>query len=111
MVACHSGPTPFPLRCLSVCARSYTSQGAELTRFCRYQKIVRIIQSGMTDDMCEDDPERAFYTSFSALGQYLRDVHGIQTATSTSAPASLYNSIIALGDLFKPPIVRTLEGP
>jgi hypothetical protein len=108
----HATPDlPFPLRCLSVCARSYTSQGAELTRFCRYQKIVRIIQSGMTDDMCEDDPERAFYTSFSALGQYLRDVHGIQTATSTSAPASLYNSIIALGDLFKPPIVRTLEGP
>jgi hypothetical protein len=107
----HATPEfPFPLRCLSVCARSYTSQGAELTRFCRYQKVVRIIQSGMTDNLCEDDPERAFYTGLSALGQYLRDVHGIQTATSTCAPASLYNSINALGELFKPPIVSTWIG-
>ena len=105
----HAFPDfPFPLRCLSKCGASrYTSQSAELTRFCRYQKVARIIQSGMTDDMCEDDPERAFYTGFSALGQYLRDIHGIHTATSNCAPASLYNSIVALGESFKPPIVST----
>jgi hypothetical protein len=61
-----------------------------------------LIQSNMSDAMCEVATERCFFTGWSKLSAYLMQNHGV-IVKDDAAPSTLYQYCKALGDAFRPP--------
>ena len=103
---CASEAFEFPMRRLSEpggLITRYTVKPSERSKFCRYKKVVSLIQSHMTDEMCALATERCFSTGWAKLSAYLQQKHG--TCVKQDAAAStLYECCNALEASFKPPV-------
>ena len=101
----HASETfEFPLRRLIEVRllSKYTVKQSESVSFCRFKKVISLIQSNMSEAMCEDATERCFVTGWSKLSAYLLQNHG-KDLHDGIAPSSLYEYIGKLGDIFRPP--------
>ena len=101
---CASEAFEFPMRRLNEVGllSKYTVKTAENVRFCRFKKAISLIQSNMSDAMCEVATERCFFTGWSKLSAYLMQNHGV-IVKDDAAPSTLYQYCKALGDAFRPP--------
>jgi hypothetical protein len=77
-------------------------------RYTRYKKVVKFIQSGLTADVCENNIALAFTRGWASLELHLRLQHQV-SIDADAAPSSLYETVMKLGDAFKPPLLTTLH--
>ena len=101
----HASETfEFPLRRLNEVRllSKYTAKQSENVSFCRFRKVISLIQSNMSDAMCEVATERCFATGWSKLSAYLMQNHGVTTHMD-AAPSTLYEHCKRLKDAFRPP--------
>jgi hypothetical protein len=101
----HASETfEFPMRRLNEVRllTKYTAKHSENVSFCRFKKVISLIQSNMSDAMCEVATERCFVTGWSKLSAYVMQNHGIILLDSV-APSTLYEYCNKLGDAFRPP--------
>ena len=101
----HASETfEFPMRRLREVGilSKYTVAHSENVRFSRFKKAISLIQSNMSDAMCEVATERCFATGWSKLSAYLMQNHGVTTHMD-AAPSTLYEHCKRLKDAFRPP--------
>ena len=101
----HASETfEFPMRRLNEVRllSKYTVKQSENVSFCRFKKVISLIQSNMSDAMCEVATERCFVTGWSKLSAYLMQNHG-KILQDDAAPSTLYDYVNKLGDAFRPP--------
>ena len=67
-----------------------------------------VIQSGLPADVCESNVASAFKRGWVSLELYLRLQHQVNI-DADAAPSSLYETVMKLGDAFKPPLIATLH--
>ena len=101
----HASETfEFPMRRLHEDGRlsKYTIPHSEDVRFSLFKKVISLIQSDMSDAMCEVATERCFVTGWSKLSAYLMQNHG-KIVMDAAAPSTLYEYCRNLRDAFRPP--------
>jgi hypothetical protein len=101
---CDTAASAVPLRFVA----GKLKCASEKVRYTRYKKVVKYIQSGLTADVCESNVAFAFKRGWASLELYLRLEHRA-SIDADAAPSSLYETIMKLGDAFKPPLLTMLH--
>ena len=101
---CDTAASAMPLRYVA----GKLKCASDKVRYTRYKKVVKFIQSVLPADVCESNVASAFKRGWVSLEMYLRLQHQLNI-DADAAPSSLYETVMKLGDAFKPPHIATLH--